>query len=176
MTTINEKTWISPKVKISTSKLGGKGMFATQNIVKGEKVVIWGGSYVGNEEAMLAKSKGKLVMQWDDDLYSVEERGDDDSYFINHSCDPNLWMVDAFTLVAKRDISSSEELTADYVLWEADEDYVSQWSCTCNSPLCRDRVTGRDWQSRDLQERYKDHFSPLINKRILNSKKPFDYR
>lgn len=169
MSIINKKTWVTPKVKISISKLGGRGMFAIRNIAEGEKVVVWGGNYVGHDEAMLAKDRGMLVMQWDDDLYSVEERGDDDSYFINHSCDPNLWMVDAVTLVARRNISLGEELTADYALWEADESYVSQWSCTCGTTLCWGRVTGRDWQNKALQQRYKDHFSPLINKRIANT-------
>lgn len=91
-------------------------MFAIRDIAEGEKVVVWGGNYVGHDEAVLAKSNGKLVMQWDDDLYSVEERGDDESYFINHSCDPNLWMVDAFTLVARHNIQSGSELTADYAV------------------------------------------------------------
>lgn len=144
-------------------------MFALQNIVKGEKVVVWGGNYVGHDEALLAQSSGKLVMQWDDDLYSVEDRGDDDSYFINHSCDPNLWMVGPVTLIARRNITSGEELTADYALWEADEAYTSRWRCACGSSLCRGRVTGRDWQNKDLQQRYQDHFSPLINKRISNT-------
>jgi len=36
----------------------------------------------------------------------------------------NLWMKDAYTLIAKTDINRGEEITADYVLWEADEAYV----------------------------------------------------
>jgi uncharacterized protein len=108
-------------------------------------------------------------MQWDDDLYSVDDKGDDDSYFINHSCDPNIWMIDAFTLVARRDIPTNIEITADYALWEADEEYVSRWQCVCGSTLCRRWVTGKDWRIKDLQTRYSGHFSPLINKRILTN-------
>lgn len=169
MSTTNHQTWITPKVKISQSKLGGKGMFAIRDIEEGEKIVVWGGNYVGGDEAVRAKSNGKLVMQWDDDLYSVEDRGDDESYFINHSCDPNLWMVDAFTLIARHNIQVGSELTTDYAMWEADQSYTSKWSCVCGSSLCRGRVTGLDWQNKDLQQRYKDHFSPLINKRIANN-------
>jgi hypothetical protein len=105
-------------------------------------------------------------MQWDDNVYSVEDSGVDDGYFINHSCDPNSWMQDAFTLIARRDIKKGEELTADYAIWEADENYVSKWECHCNSPLCRKRVTGKDWRLKELQERYNGHFSPLLTKRI----------
>jgi hypothetical protein len=169
MISIKEKSWITSKAKISISRLGGRGMFAIADIKEGEKIVVWGGNYVTKHELANIDTTNKQVMQWDDDLYSVEERGDDDSYFINHSCDPNLWMVDAVTLVARHNIQSGSELTADYSLWEADPSYVSKWSCSCASPLCRGRVTGHDWQNKDLQQRYKDHFSPLINKRIANN-------
>ncbi len=161
------KTWISPRIKIRSSTIDGREMFATAPIKAGEKVVVFGGVYTDDEGARKAQiDKKKLVMHWDDDLYSVEERGDDDSYFINHSCDPNIWMQDAFTLIARRAIQKGEELTADYALWEADANFVTKWECHCNSPLCRKRVTGNDWRIKELQERYNGHFSPLLNKRI----------
>ncbi len=105
-------------------------------------------------------------MQLDDNLYSVEERGDDRTYFMNHSCDPNVWMTDAVTLVARRGIPTGEELTVDYALFEADEGFTAKWTCACGSNLCRKRVTGRDWRRPDLQERYAGHFLPLIARRI----------
>ncbi len=160
---------LSSKVEIWSSSLQGKSMFAKENIKAGETVIIWGGDYVSKEEAMTAKNKeGKVVMQLDDDLFTVEERGDDITYFLNHSCDPNVWMKNAFTLVARRDISPDEELTADYILWEADENYIAKWECTCGSRLCRKKITGKDWRLPELQKRYKNHFAPLLNKRIKN--------
>ncbi len=105
-------------------------------------------------------------MQLDDDLYSIEERGSDDTYFMNHSCDPSVWMSSAVTLVARRDILPGEELTVDYALFEADEGFVAAWECGCRSPRCRSLITGVDWTNPELQERYQGHFSPLINKRI----------
>lgn len=164
-----QSTWLSPKITIQDSSVGGKGMFANNDIGKGESLVIWGG-YTNRNEAEKAKEEGKLVMQWDDDLFSVEERGDDEGYFINHSCEPNIWMQDAFTLTSKRYIHEGEELTADYAMWEADENYVSKWECKCDSENCRKRITGKDWRLPELQERYKRHFSPLINKRIKKDK------
>ena len=141
-------------------------MFAKEYIAPGEVVVVWGGEFVGKEGAEKVQQKRNiLVMQLDDDLFSIEERGDDDTYFMNHSCDPNVWMKDAITLVARRDILRGEELTADYALWEGGN-YISQWNCVCGSSLCRKRITGQDWKIPLLQKRYKAHFSPLINKRI----------
>jgi hypothetical protein len=75
-------------------------------------------------------------------------------------------MSDAVTLSAWRDIPTGEELTIDYCLFEDDEDHAPPWSCRCASALCRGRFTGRDWRRTDLQERYKGHFSPFINRRI----------
>ncbi len=163
-----DEDWISQNTEIKTSNIGGKGLYAKDSIRKGELVVVWGGNYVNSEEAEKDKDRGLLVMQWDDNLFSVEDRGEGTGYFVNHSCEPNLWMEGAYALVAMRDIEKGEELTADYVIWEGDEDYVSKWNCNCGSLKCRGRITGKDWKLPELQERYKGHFSPLLNKRIEN--------
>lgn len=146
-------------------------MFAKEAIKAGEVLVIWGAKYLTKKEAeKIQKENPKLlIMQWDENLFSVEERGEDRGYFINHSCDSNMWMNDAITITARRDIKKGEELTADYALWEAREEYISKWSCKCGSPLCRHKVTGQDWRLPDLQKRYKNHFAPLINRRIQKS-------
>jgi hypothetical protein len=77
-------------------------------------------------------------------------------------------MKDAFTLIARIDINNDEEITADYALWEWDENKISKWECTCGKSCCRKRMTGKDYQSPQVQIKYAEHFSPLINKRIMN--------
>lgn len=161
-----KEPWISAKVRLGVSSIHGIGMVATERISTGTPLVVFGGAYSNARDAARARAQGKLVMQWDEDLYSIEERGDDATYFINHSCDPNLWMLDAFTLAARRQLETDVELLADYALWEADEAFSSPWVCRCGTPECRGRVTGADWRSPELQERYAGHFSPLLNKRI----------
>ena len=105
-------------------------------------------------------------MQLDDDLYTIEERGEYATYFMNHSCDSNVWMRNGWTLVARRDISVGEELTLDYALVEGDESFLPDWECACGSSECRKKITGQDWLLPQIQQRYKGYFSPLINKRI----------
>ncbi|HWA52338.1 MAG TPA: SET domain-containing protein-lysine N-methyltransferase [Patescibacteria group bacterium] len=166
---LNDEDWINPDTEIRQSKIGGKGLYAVKPIKKGDLVVVWGGEYVNSKQANKAERSGKLVMQWDDDLFSIEDRGEGSGYFVNHSCEPNLYMQGAYALVAMRDISKDEELTADYAIWEADENYISKWDCNCGSKSCRHKVTGKDWRLSELQEKYKNHFSPLINKRIKNN-------
>jgi hypothetical protein len=86
--------------------------------------------------------------------------------FINHSCNPNVWMKDEVTLVARRGIVVGEELTIDYAMIEGTEEWVGPWECRCGSELCRGRYTGNDWRQKELQERYRNHFSPFICERI----------
>lgn len=165
-----KETWMNPKIEIRKTSNKGKGMITNELIKTDDIILIWGGEYTNAKGAKEVKEKGKLVLQWDDDLFSVEDRGDDMGYFINHACDSNTWMKDAYTLVAKRNIQVGEEVTADYALWEADPNYVSKWECQCGSIVCRKRIMGNDWKLSGVQERYKSHFSPLINKRIEKSK------
>lgn len=150
------KDWVSSKIEIRKTAGKGRGTFAVGEIKAGEPLIIFGGEYTDSEGAKRARLAGKLAMQWGDDL----------GHFINYSCDPNAWMKDVFTIVAKRNIKIGEEITTDYALWEADENYISKWECKCDSPICRKKVTCKDWRLPELQERYKNHFSPLINKKI----------
>jgi hypothetical protein len=163
---IATSSWITPKAHVRNSAIGTKGLFATANIKAGDKVVVWKANYTNKKGADDAQKLGKLIMQWDDDVYSVEDRGDDIGYYINHACDSNLWMEGKETLVARRNVEAGEELTADYALWEADENYVSKWTCNCGAQNCRKKVTGKDWMMTEVQKQYLNHFSPLINIKI----------
>jgi hypothetical protein len=167
---IPSRPWLDPRIALHASPLGGCGLFAVEPIRAGDTALIWGGaSYTGEEGAQEAKRAGKAVMQWAPGVYSVETDDDDDddlAFKINHGCDPNVWMRDAFTLVARRDIAAGEELLADYALWETSEAYVASWECHCGSAQCRRRITGRDWQRPDLRDRYRGHWSPILEERI----------
>jgi len=164
------ESWMSPKVKVRQSEVHGRGIVAVSEIAKDESILVWGGaSYTNKAGALEALRQGKGVMQWDDDVFSCEVEGDDsddEAFLINHSCDPNAWRSDAYTICARREIHPGEEITADYALWLFEEGRVSSWRCHCGSHLCRGQVTGADWKDPGLRERYHGHFSPLLNKRI----------
>lgn len=161
-----KESWLSPKIEIREADIKGRGMFAREHITAGETILVYGGEFVDAATAKKALAEGKLAMQWDEHLWSVEDRGDDSTYFLNHSCNPNAWMKDTWTIVARRDVDVGEEITADYAMWEADEDYISKWDCKCGSANCRHQVTGKDWRKSELQDAYGNHFIPMINKRI----------
>jgi len=166
---IPEKDWVSSKVEIKKSPLGGKGMFAKDFILPGEKVIIWGGTRIFTKQDIdTGKTRPHSVAGIDEGLYlaGAADEPAEETDFTNHSCDSNLWMKDAVTLIAKREIKPGEEITADYALWEGDENWKANWECHCGSRFCRHKITGQDWKIPEVQERYKDHFSTFINKRI----------
>ncbi|MGH9012691.1 MAG: SET domain-containing protein-lysine N-methyltransferase [Acidimicrobiia bacterium] len=66
-------------------------------------------------------------------------------HFGNHSCDPNLWHVDPFTLASRRDISAGEELTIDYATQTANPRV--RLDCCCGSSRCRDRRGLATWRA-----------------------------
>jgi len=161
-----QRSWIHPKVAIRKSKLGGKGLFATEPTTKGKVVFVWGGKVMTKKAIKNGEYKKGTAVEIGEGKYFAdppnESPGKDD--YLNHSCEPNLWLKDEVTLIAKRDIAKGEELTADYGTWVS----RSYWKmkCDCGSSLCRGIITGDDWKRPDLQKRYKNHFSPYLNKRI----------
>jgi hypothetical protein len=62
--------------------------------------------------------------------------------FLSHSCDPDCRLdMDAFNLVALRDIAAGDLLTIDYA---ATEDVLyRQFACHCGAANCRHWITGR---------------------------------
>lgn len=161
--------WIDPRIEVKPLTIHGKGMFATSRIRQGEVVIVWGGILMSEEEVRTSKVRPGSVAAIGEGLYLVDLQDEEDpADFMNHSCDPNVWMEDEVTLVARRDITAGEELTIDYAMFEVDEDWVGGWECRCGTQLCRGVYTGRDWRRKGLQGRYPDHFAPFINKRIQN--------
>ena len=164
------RTWTDPRIEFRTSRISGNGMFASQPIKEGEAVCIVGGIVMTDEEFAAFQDTHRIynAIQIDDHLHLVEDpevtRTLEGS--MNHSCDSSTWMEDEVTLVARRDIQAGEEATVDYALFTTQSNWMLDTRCRCGSPDCRRIITGDDWRREDVQERYRDHFSPFINRRI----------
>ena len=160
-------SWLSPKLAVRTSEIHGRGLIALEPIVPGEPVSVMGGRVMTDEEfgRFVAGVARWSAAALDEGLNLVQDL-DDPLAKGNHSCDPNLWMVDELTLAARRAIQAGEEATADYAMMSVAEDWSME--CRCGSIVCRGRISGDDWRKRDLQERYRDHFSPFIERRIAS--------
>jgi hypothetical protein len=158
-------TWYDPRVEVRPSSIQGMGMFARQPISAGEIVVRLGGTVMTEKEfqAYISTVSRYNAVQIGEELHLVDVPTAAGG--MNHSCDANLWMRDEVTVVARRDIAAGEELTQDYALYTISPTWTLQ-PCLCGTPACRQVITGNDWQRPDVQERYRDHFSPFLNERI----------
>ena len=161
------ETWFDPRLATGPSSIHGRGLYATAPIDAGEVVMIWGGTAWTRAQLDAGEVPPCSFSFIDDDvLLAGPEDGLD--YFVNHSCDPSVWMADEITVVARRDLAAGGEITGDYALWEADDAYLVE-SCTCGAVTCRGVVRGTDWQRPELQERYAGHFLPYIERRFRQS-------
>lgn len=159
--------WLDPRLEVRPSALHGHGMFAREPLGEGEVALVWGGTLYSAAEIRAGKADPSSVSQLGEDLFlgdPIDAPAGED-YCLNHSCDSNLWMRDAVTLIARRPIVRDEELTIDYALWETNPEWVIE-ACGCGSPLCRSCVTGTDWRLAHVQRQYGEHFTPLIRRWI----------
>lgn len=158
-----ERSWFDPRLVIRESPIHGRGVFTTEFIHAGERLILAGGIIYSSNDWKTGKvrldpdkyNEGQI----DEDLFLATPIEDMDYYF-NHSCDPNMWGG-----AARRDSHPGEEVTTDYALCIFSESYCLE-PCWCCTFLCRRRITGNDWKRPDLQRRYGGHFPPFIERRI----------
>jgi hypothetical protein len=144
------------------------GFFAKEQIKKGEMLAVKTGHVVSEREVLDNSDiiQGSEVQIWDD-LFLAPMASDElelSMIFYNHCCEPNMGIKGDVTYVAMRDIQPGEELTIDYVTNYDRENY--RFDCLCGAPTCRGVVTGKDWQVKDLQEKYKSYFSAFLEEKI----------
>jgi len=152
---------LSPKTEVRESKIHGRGLFATANIVKDEIVAVKGGYIVDRQTLRLEITPrlGPVEIQIDDNRFIApvtKEEREGSMLYSNHSCDANLGIHGNIIFVAMRDIAAGEELTHDWCVTD-DDSYTVE--CRCGSALCRGTLTGKDWQRSELQDRYGGYFS-----------------
>jgi hypothetical protein len=169
------QTWKDPRIELQRSRISGDGMFAREPIEEGQVVCIVGGTRMTDSEFANFQAAHSLYsfIQIDETLYLVEDLEMAPCVYasMNHSCDSSAWMADEVTLVARRDIEPGEEVTVDYALFTTQSNWMLDTRCRCGSPHCRRMITGDDWRREDVQDRYRDHFSPFINRRIEKLRK-----
>ncbi|HYN75218.1 MAG TPA: SET domain-containing protein-lysine N-methyltransferase [Candidatus Limnocylindria bacterium] len=160
-----DHNWLSPLAQARPVGDHGWGSFAQEPIQAGTTVAAFGG-YVAPRsvlESLPADRQGRSI-QVDGDLFLISGEEPEPGDMLNHSCEPSCGLVGAVVVVAMRDLAVGEELTFDYATCDG-TDY-DEFVCACGAPTCRGTVTGRDWMSADLQERYAGWFSPYLARRI----------
>lgn len=146
----------------STNSYKGIGLFAGEDIHKGEKILHFEGR-VGKDEDTNPES-----MQIDEDLFLESTIGIDD--YINHSCEPNCFVDwNTFDLIAMRDIKKDEEITINYNTFEYDLINMVKncsFKCLCGSKNCYKEVKGFRYLPLEEKIKLEPLLSPFLRKKL----------
>ena len=148
------------------SPLHGLGVFATQRIAKGTRIIEYLGERVSHAEADRRysdkdQSDGHTFL-FIVDARTVIDAGVDgnEARFVNHGCQPNCESVIENRRVyieAIRSIAAGEELTYDYQIQrEADDspDVDTVFACRCGARRCRGSML---WPAQRAARRRSPH-------------------
>lgn len=149
--------------QIKKTKQKGLGVFAKKEI-KAKTII---GEYTGEkieiEKYDLEKDKDGLYLMFLDDKYAIyPDLTKEDIHLINHSCEPNCWILNSAGKVyffVLRDIKKGEELTISYLLPPKDETCnPCTHNCYCDSKKC----TGTMHQSNENFTKWQKFQKKLI--------------
>lgn len=97
--------------------------------------MVLGGKVIDDAELARLEPHSSLAIGEGVNLMQPE---DDPSQYGNHSCDPNLWLLDEVTGVTRRPVAAGEELTVDYGTMT-----VVPWAMECHCGAPRPVVAAR---------------------------------
>lgn len=133
------------RLRIGRSKIHRWGVFALQTIPRGRRVLEYTGDWLTRAQAKRRFLRNFRRGKHRDNVYFARLRhnviidgftGASGAQFINHSCDPNLFvrrLRNHLLLLSRRRIRRGEELFSDY----AYRKNIPKVPCRCGSPSCR---------------------------------------
>lgn len=141
-------------IRIAPSPIHQQGVFATEPIKKGTRILEYIGEKIRKDES------ARRLAQRNDYIFHLNYRYDIDgatlantARYINHSCDPNC-EVDTTNqhiwIVALRDIASGEELSFNYGYDTRD---YENFPCHCGARQCCGYILGREYWGRMKPQR-----------------------
>ena len=128
-------------MKLAPSKIHRWGVYATEFIPAGRKVIEYTGEKINRRETKRRANERELTYLFTLDKYWTIDgaAGGSGAEYINHSCDPNLTsriLKGHILYLSRRDIRAGEELTIDYHF----DKKVERVPCRCGSPKCRGTI------------------------------------
>ncbi len=125
-------------VKVTKSRIAGKGAYALQRIPAKRKIGDLGGIIITMKEAMRLIKDLKVInmVELDNKLALNASANPNDMRFINHSCNPNTFMrvmKNRVEFYALRNIKKGEELSCDY----GETHHDGKLPCRCGAKNCR---------------------------------------
>ena len=146
--------------KIQKSKIDNKGLYASQDIRKGTKIIQYKGKIITTKQS---DNNPKFDNNKAIYLFNLNKRYDLDGDFkfntarlINHSCDPNCEVLGEglkLWIYAMKNINKGDELSYDYG-FTFDQDF-RQFPCKCGSKNCIGYIVreGSRWRVRKIKRK-----------------------
>jgi uncharacterized protein len=119
------------------STIEGRGLFASQAIPSGTRILRYLGERIGKEESTRRCEAGNhFIFTLDDDWDIDGDVPENMARFGNHSCSPNAEAIiegSEVWIETVRDIAAGEEITYNYGY---DLEEYREYPCRCGSPDC----------------------------------------
>ena len=130
--------------EVRPSGVHGRGVYATEFISKGTRIIEYTGQRVSWEDAPDNENDSHTFIFGLESGYIINpEIGGNEARWINHCCNPNCESIEEdgrVFIYAMRDIEPGEELFYDYAL-EIGEPITKaskkEYECSCGSSSCR---------------------------------------
>jgi len=160
--------WFATGLHVRESCVHGVGLFSHYDIPAASVIIKVGGRFFGKKERYSDRVVKSTTMFVSDSIFIATPTGEakDISDYINHSCDPNIGLKDAITVVTIRDILAGDELCIDYSFLEGDICWQMKAECACGARSCRKFVTGEDWKRISVYSALFPFYSPFIKRKI----------
>tara|TARA_B100000161_G_C33430853_1_gene360079 strand:+ start:235 stop:717 length:483 start_codon:yes stop_codon:yes gene_type:complete len=147
--------------KVKKSKIHGSGVFASEDIKAGQKIIEYVGEKITKKEGDI-RSEKRIKRYLNSNktgsvyIFELNKKYDIDGSFkynkaryINHSCNPNC-EVDIIRgkiwIISKKKIKKNTELSYDYG-YEFDKDDYTDHICKCGSRKCIGYIiSSDDWK------------------------------
>ena len=144
--------------KLKKSKVHGSGLFATQNIKKGTRIIEYVGEKVKRKEGnrrsaerikkyLNSKQTGSVYIFELNRNYDIDGSPNyNTARYINHSCNPNCEVdivKNRIWIISIKNIKKGSEFNYDYG-YEFDEDDYTDHICKCGSPKCIGYIISKD--------------------------------
>src|SRR5262249_8177604 len=119
-------------VRVGPSRIDRQGLFATQAIQQGTRILPYVGEKITSAERARRLAAGNAYIFHLNYRYAIDGAAlDNTARYINHSCDPNCVVEkahDTLWIVALRDIHAGDELSSNY---EYDATQYARMPCNC---------------------------------------------
>ena len=143
---------VSPSLVVRETHARGRGVFASLRLAEGEIAIV-------GKPVAISPERTWQTLQTDTETHI---KIDAPFELVNHSCDPSCGIVTnkygGYTLVARRNIETGEEITFDYCMTEWS--IVGFEDCQCNSGICRRIIRGGKFLSVEKLKEYDGYLAP----------------